>query len=76
MNTSDQSLFPIDSAFKRRWDWKYVPISEGVDKNQNLMKWKIVVGDEQYHRWEFLCAINKIVLKMTNSEDKQHGFFF
>lgn len=75
MNTSDQSLFPIDSAFKRRWDWKYVPIAKGNDSGVEL-NWMIKVGDDKYDWWTFVKTINKHVFDMTNSEDKQLGFFF
>lgn len=70
MNTSDQSLFPMDSAFKRRWDWKYVPI-----KNANL-GWVIKFGDCEIDWWKFLVKINKVVKSVTNSVDKQLGYFF
>ncbi len=77
MNTSDQSLFPIDSAFKRRWDWVYVPIAEGVDKKTNqTLSWKIVIDDKAYDWWEFLGKINEQIGATTNSEDKKLGFFF
>ncbi|MBQ3580002.1 MAG: hypothetical protein II975_03300 [Bacteroidales bacterium] len=70
MNTSDQSLFPIDSAFKRRWDWKYVPIAN-AEKG-----WKIDVDGKSYDWWDFLEKINKVVGDTTNSEDKKLGYFF
>ena len=78
MNTSDQSLFPIDSAFKRRWEWKYIKIKKGIDKNTGAeLDWKIKVGeDNSYDWWEFLKAINYKIDKMTSSADKQLGYFF
>ena len=77
MNTSDQSLFPIDSAFKRRWDWKYVPIREGRDKETNApLNWYINTGDKQYNWWSFISQVNKLIGSLTNSEDKKLGYFF
>lgn len=77
MNTSDQSLFPIDSAFKRRWDWKYVPIREGRDKETNApLNWYINTGDKQYYWWSFISKVNKLIGSLTNSEDKKLGYFF
>ena len=72
MNTSDQSLFPMDSAFKRRWDWEYMPIKDG-GKN-----WKIQLDDahELIDWWEFLNRINVVISDLTTSEDKQLGYFF
>lgn len=72
MNTSDQSLFPIDSAFKRRWEWKYVKIKNHPDKN-----YQIVVGEESpIPWWDFIQKINEIIASMTSSADKQLGYFF
>lgn len=87
MNTSDQSLFPIDSAFKRRWDWKYVKIKNGKDKLGNQLNWKIVIKDEadnvvkvgeneEISWWTFIEKINTIIASMTSSADKQLGYFF
>lgn len=70
MNTSDQSLFPIDSAFKRRWDWKYLPISNAQ------LGWKIEADCMLYDWWEFLEKINEKIGSLTNSEDKKLGYFF
>ena len=70
MNTSDQSLFPIDSAFKRRWDWVYMPIA---DAKKNYV---IEIDNDQYDWWSFLEVINAIIESTTHSEDKKLGYFF
>lgn len=70
MNTSDQSLFPIDSAFKRRWDWQYVPICDA------RKDWTIEVGENKYDWWVFLSKINTYIYDATFSEDKKLGYFF
>lgn len=70
MNTSDQSLFPIDSAFKRRWDWEYEPIKY---KNTN---WVIDIKGETYSWVSFQKEINRRIFEATSSEDKMLGDYF
>ena len=72
MNTSDQSLYPMDSAFKRRWDWEYVKIDP---KNKS----KIAKNLDFYtsKSWpEVIEAINKMIKVKTKSADKQIGDYF
>lgn len=85
MNTSDQSLFPIDSAFKRRWDWEYVKISKGKDyETKKELEWKVNFTFEEdkkryschFDWWEFILKINEIIASATSSDDKKLGCFF
>lgn len=70
MNTSDQSLFPIDSAFKRRWDWEYEPIKY---KNTD---WMIDIQGDKYSWVSFQKEINRRIFEATSSEDKMLGDYF
>jgi hypothetical protein len=69
MNTSDQSLFPMDSAFKRRWDMKFVPVD--YEDANNL---EIVIDKDTIYNWgNFISIINPKIKELTGSEDKQLG---
>lgn len=85
MNTSDQSLFPIDSAFKRRWDWEYIKIAKGKDKEtKEDLKWAVDFEYEEnkekyrchFDWWDFVQTINNIIASATSSDDKKLGYFF
>jgi len=73
MNTSDQSLFPMDSAFKRRFDWEYVPIKSNVGDSSRM---RIRIGNEYFSWTNFLIKINKSIKEVTESDDKTMGEFF
>lgn len=73
MNTSDQSLFPIDSAFKRRWDWEYVAIDYAEPKSSAFT---ITIGNTSFRWVDFIKVVNQRIYDVTQSEDKQMGNFF
>ena len=73
MNTSDQSLFPMDSAFKRRWAMEYMPINYTQKKASTFT---IEVAGKKYPWIKFLEMVNERIVNATDSEDKQMGEFF
>lgn len=78
MNTSDQSLFPMDSAFKRRWDWEYIPISYSKEGNKSS-EFKILLDEDYYFNWtDFIKVINAkhITVNPNLGMDKCLGSYF
>lgn len=70
MNTSDQSLFPMDSAFKRRWNWRYIPIST---PSGSIV---LTVNGDDYDWFDFVQKANQKIAIVTESEDKKIGTYF
>jgi len=74
INTSDQALYPIDSAFKRRWNWEAVPVTGSAELAGVVMA-AGELGSEL--SWlEFVDRLNEIILRHTENEDKRIGPWF
>jgi hypothetical protein len=74
MNTSDQSLFPMDTAFRRRWGLQYV----GIDTTAAVKtKVRMTSGDQAGIAWVvFSKVVNELIVEHTRSDDKQMGPWF
>lgn len=77
MNSADQGVFPMDTAFKRRWDFTYLGID---DSEAGIFGKKVVLGQGDYRRiveWNALRkAINNELLTYKVNEDKLMGPYF
>ena len=77
MNSADQGVFPMDTAFKRRWDFTYLGID---DSEAGIVGKKVVLGQGEYCRvveWNALRkAINSELLTYKVNEDKLMGPYF
>lgn len=78
MNTSDQSLFPMDSAFKRRWDWEYIPICYNDTPENQSFHYKVILDEKNYFKWiDFIKNVNAIIKSNPNlGMDKCIGNYF
>ena len=78
MNTSDQSLFPMDSAFKRRWDWEYIPINYEFSDENNSSKFVVRISKSENFSWlSFVKSVNDVIKQNDNlGMDKCLGNYF
>lgn len=77
MNSADQGVFPMDTAFKRRWEFTYIGINEKDDKI-SIDKLPVKNSDGNEIEWNILRkSINNMLLKECKvNEDKLLGPFF
>lgn len=80
MNTSDQNVFTLDTAFQRRWNMRLIENSFRKDTQEEKDFAAKTILDTSV-KWEAFCvAINNQILEknqnMTSSEDKRLGTHF
>lgn len=80
MNTSDNSIYFMDSAFKRRWDWEFLNIEDGNQRDEVSGRIVKLYNNNTYGWNDFVDKINEFIRShyktVRKIEDKQIGYFF
>ncbi len=85
INTSDESIYYLDSAFKRRWDWEYIdsPNGENFTKDKlpdRIADAKLIIQEESLDWYICVIGLNEIIKSnskfIRRIEDKQIGWWF
>ncbi|MCF2145106.1 restriction endonuclease [Desmonostoc muscorum LEGE 12446] len=86
INTSDESIYYLDSAFKRRWDWEYLdaPAEKDIKANKVLEEVSSIIlllnDNKQLYWYKFVVGINEFIKShyetVRKIEDKQIGWWF
>ena len=72
MNSADQGVFPVDTAFKRRWDFEYIELNHEEDENKGYVN----IGKKKYLWNDVRNSINDFLIDNGINEDKCMGAFF
>ena len=83
MNSADQGVMPLDTAFKRRWEFEYIGINDAYDKSKDdngkseFDAYNFKANENELANWnDFRIKINEILSKCHVPEDKLLGPYF
>lgn len=78
MNSADQGVMPMDTAFRRRWEFKYLGINDAADANkEDFANYKFKINSTETVKWdEFRRELNKKLSSLNIPEDKLIGPYF
>lgn len=78
MNSADQGVLPLDTAFKRRWQFEYLGVDVAANLNkEEFSKYKFRINNKEVALWDdFRREINKRLSSLNIPEDKLIGSYF
>ena len=78
MNSADQGVMPMDTAFRRRWEFRYLGINDATDSNpEEFSDYKFKINSTETVSWDkFRRELNKKLSNLNIPEDKLIGPYF